>query len=87
MKRKFIFFYADWDNLPYSKCNQFKSECKRLGATYEIIDAESEIGVALSIKYGIRNVPAIVVLENKKVIGIEKGNNAYQNIVSYLPKY
>lgn len=75
---------ATWDSDFFKKYNNFKNEARRLHANYEIIDVEDENGVNLSIKYGIRNVPAIVVLKDNKVEGIERGNNAYTKLENYF---
>lgn len=86
MKKRFLFFYADWDLHPYAKNDQFCNECKAHGVKFKLIDVETPIGVDLSIKYGIKNVPAMAVINEKtgKVLGIEKGNAAYQHIVEYI---
>lgn len=87
MKKKFLYFWAEWDNLPYSKRNLFINQCRDFGVKFETIDVESEMGVELSIKYGVRNVPTMLVLDQKsKVIGVEKGNECYKEIEKYIVK-
>lgn len=75
---------ATWDNNFFKKYNDFKNEAKRLRVNYEAIDVEEPDGVKLSIKYGVRNVPAIVVVQDNKMIGFEKGNNAYTKLEKYF---
>lgn len=85
MKKKFLYFWAEWDNMPYSKRSQFVNECRNLGVKFDTIDVESEEGVDLSIKYNIKNVPTIIVIDHKhREIGREKGNEGYKNIAKYL---
>lgn len=83
-KKKALFFWAAWDCDFYKKLNDFVNEAKKLKFAFETIDVETQNGVSLSIKYGIRNVPAIVVVCDNKVVGIERGNDAYTKLVNYL---
>lgn len=82
--RKAYFFWAAWDNNFFKKYNDFKNEAKRLHINYETVDVEDPEGVRMSIKYGVRNVPAIVIVQDNKVIGFEKGNNAYTKLENYF---
>lgn len=83
-KIKALYFWASWDRDFYKKLDDFKNECKLLKLPNATIDVETEEGVEASITYGIRNVPAIVVLKGNKVVGIERGNNGYENLCKYV---
>ena len=83
-KIKALYFWATWDKDFYKKLDAFKDECKLLRLPNATIDVETEEGVEASITYGIRNVPAIVILKGNKVIGIERGNYGYENLCKYV---
>lgn len=81
-----LLFWAGWCDGCTEMKPKFYDEAKANGLKYELVDVEEPQGVSLSIKYGIRNVPAIVFLKGKKVMGVEKGNNSYLNINKYIKK-
>lgn len=81
---KVIFYAAPWCDGCVRMKPKFYAECKNLGVDYEVVDVESEDGVARSIKHGVRDVPFLVFMKNGKEIGREKGNDAYQFIVNYV---
>ena len=81
---KVIFYAAPWCDGCVKMKHKFYAECKNLGVDYEVVDVESEDGVARSIKYGIRDVPVLVFMKNGKEVGREKGNDSYQFIVNYV---
>lgn len=83
-KIKALYFWATWDKDFYKKLDAFKDECKLLKLPNATIDVETEEGVEASITYGIRNVPAIVILKGNKVVGIERGNYCYENLCKYV---
>lgn len=79
-----LLFWAGWCNGCTAMKPKFYDEAKEYGLKYELIDVEEPDGVELSIKYGVRNVPAIVYLKGNKVIGIEKGNHSYITVEKYI---
>ena len=79
----FYLFAPDWDKNSFSKKNLFVNECRNNGLSYETIDVDTENGTALSIKYGVRNVPTAVFVCGKKVVGIEKGNKIHEDVYKY----
>lgn len=81
---KVIFYAAPWCSGCVKMKPKFYAECKNLGVDYEVVDVESEDGVARSIKHGVCDVPVLVFMKNGKEIGREKGNDAYQFIVRYV---
>lgn len=82
-KKKALFFWAAWDKDFFKKINDFKNECHILKIPYELIDVETEGGVRASVKYGVRNVPTIVVVGDNKVVGVERGNRGYKELCKY----
>lgn len=83
MKTKVLFFYADWCNGCYKMLPKFYEEVKQHNVKYDIIDVEEPKGVKLSCELGVRNVPTLVFMKGSKVVGVEKGNESYQNIYKY----
>lgn len=81
-----LLFWAGWCNGCTEMKPKFYDEAKEHGLKYELVDVEDANGVILSIKYGIRNVPTIVFMKGKKVIGREKGNHSYLTISDYVRK-
>ena len=82
---KIIGLFADWDSANAKKESDFYSEVKnRRGVSYEILNVEEEKGLKYSIKYGIRNVPAILFMKNGQLLGVERGNDAYLKIKDYI---
>ena len=81
-----MLFWADW----CSGCTEMKplfyDEAKKYGIKYDLIDVEEDNGVNLSIKFGVRNVPTILVFKGNKLIGRECGNSSYQRIKNYVDK-
>lgn len=78
MKKKKIkacYCYAYWCNASVKLKETFVEVCNDLGMKWEIINVEAVDGVDFSIKYGVRNVPAIVVLEDGKEVEKYKGNS------------
>lgn len=83
MRVKAFYFFSDWDNNPETKKKEFVEECKSHNMRYELIDVESEQGVNLSIKYGVRNVPTIIFMHNNNVLEKVAGNKGYLKIKNY----
>lgn len=66
----------------------FIQECEKLNVPYEIIDVESEKGIEMSLFYKIRNVPTLIILNDKDMeLGRETGNQAYLRIKNYYGKF
>lgn len=82
--RKAILFWAAWDNNFLKKLTDFTSEVRRNKIPYETLDVETHEGVAASIKYKVRNVPTIAIVENNKCIALEKGNSGYTKLKQYF---
>lgn len=80
-KIKCLCFYAWWDSNTKIKQEQMSNAAKNSKFAYEMLDVEEN--VPLTVKYGIRNVPAIVVLRGNKVLGVETGNDGYKRINKY----
>lgn len=82
---KINYYSAEWCSSCKAMMPQFKQECERLNAEYEIIDVESDKGVDLSIEYKVRNIPTLIFLDdNDKVLGRASGSQAYKEIEKYL---
>ena len=79
-----IFCFADWDSNVSKKKDDFCNECRKYNIAFEMMNVDDN--VEFTTRHSIKNVPAIVLLHDKKIIGIEKGNNGYKNIVKYLHK-
>ena len=84
MKKRVLFFYADWCNGCFKMKQKFYDEVRKHDIKYDIVDVEEPENVELSCKLGVRNVPTLVFLDGNKVIGVEKGNNSYKNIYKYV---
>ncbi len=78
---KIIKFYADW----CKPCKVLESNLQQLGIEHESIDIESEKGVELSEKYGIRNIPYILKLdEDASVIDHKVGVLSVEHLKDWL---
>lgn len=61
----------------------FEDECNRLNFhNYEYIDADENDD--LVTRYGIRNLPTLIFLENGEVVGRAFGVNAWQNVAEFI---
>lgn len=85
-KIRALLFWAGWCNGCTEMKPKFYDEAKECGLKYELIDVEEPDGVALSIKYSVKNVPTIIFLKGNKVIGREKGNNSYLSVSKYVQR-
>lgn len=82
---KILYMSASWCHGCHAMLPQFKKECERLNAEYEIIDVESDKGVDLSVEHKVRNIPTLIFLDDdNKVIGRASGSNAYKEIEKYI---
>ena len=79
-----MLFWAGWCSGCTAMKPLFYDEAKKYGIKYDLIDVEEDNGVNLSIKYGVRNVPTILVFKGNKLIGRECGNSSYQRINKYV---
>jgi thioredoxin 1 len=84
MKKKVLFFSAEWCNGCANMKQKFYDEVRRCNIKYDVVDVDTEDGAQLSCVYGVRNVPTLVFLKGNKVIGVEKGNTSYLNISKYV---
>ena len=85
-KVRALLFWAGWCGGCTEMKPKFYDEAKEHGLKYELVDVEEPLGVNLSIKFGIRNVPAIVYLKGDRLLGVEKGNNSYLTVEKYVRK-
>lgn len=71
-----------WDSNESEKLDNFYKAIKALPerVPIETIDVETKLGVELSIKYGVKNIPTIVYTQNGKEIDRDSGNSAYTRI-------
>lgn len=84
-KIKVIGLFAEWDSANAKKEGDFYREVKnKCGISYELLNVEEEKGLKYSIRYEIRNVPAIIFMKDGKLLGIERGNDAYLKIKDYV---
>lgn len=83
-KIKALFFWAAWDSNISEKIRNFRTECDEFNIPNALIDVETENGVNASVMYGVRNVPAIVILKDGRCVGVERGNHAYENLHKYV---
>ena len=80
-KIKAILLYApEWCKMSREIRIPFIDECHKLHVNYEVLDVEQHDGLELSKKYGMRNPPAVLIFENNKLIGMERGKYCYQTI-------
>ena len=84
ISRKAVLFWANWDLDFYKKITNFETEAKKLKIDFDTVDVETRSGVKSSIAYGIRNVPAIAILNGDKLVAVEKGNSAYTRMKRYF---
>lgn len=84
MKTKVLFFLTEnWCKGCQQMKQKFYDEVKKYNMKYDLVDVDSEVGANLSCEYKVRNVPTLVFLRGKKVVGVEKGNNSYMSISKY----
>lgn len=83
MKNKVLFFSASWCSGCVDMMQKFYDEVRKYDIKYDVIDVDTPEGADLSCQYEVRNVPTLVFLKNKKVIGVEKGNQSYLKIKDY----
>ena len=57
---KMVYFFADWDN-NYQLKNDMYNECKKNGIFFDDIDCDTDKGVQVSIKYGVKLCPYIIL--------------------------
>lgn len=82
---KVVFLHAEWDRINETKKRNFYSEIRKFNIPFEVLDVEEVDGLNLSIKHSVRNVPAILFFDkHRKLIAVEKGNEAYRKIQYYL---
>lgn len=81
---KVLMFTADWCSSCVKLKQNFYDEVKKLGVKYEVVDVESDLGVELSTKYTVRNVPTLLFMRNGEVVGRETGSSSYLKIKDYL---
>jgi thioredoxin 1 len=81
-----MLFWAGWCSGCTNMKPLFYDETKKFNIKYDLIDVEDESGVNLSIRYGVRNVPTILVFKGNELIGRECGNSSYQRIGKYVGK-
>lgn len=83
-KIKALCFTAEWDSNVRDKQDNMCQAAREAGMSFELIEVEDN--VPLTIKYGVRNVPTIVLIKDGKVIGVERGNNGYKHLANYSRK-
>ena len=86
-KLKFLLFVAPWDRGSDIVKPKFYETCRKRQVKGAVIDVEDQGGVDLSIRFGIRNVPAMIVLNNNRIVGKEKGNKCHEAMDKYIKMY
>lgn len=86
-KLKFLLFVAPWDRGSDFVKPKFYETCRKRQVKGAVIDVEDQGGVELSIRFGIRNVPAMIVLNNNRIVGKEKGNYCHEAMDKYIKAY
>lgn len=80
-----VYLYADWDRGYTKKNDAFYDEVRKFNNVfYEVLNVEDSDGLNVSIKYSIRNVPALLLFNNNKLIAVEKGNHCHEQLGKYL---
>lgn len=62
-----LYFYAEWDSR-YKERFQMAGMCHNKGVKLNFIDCETEYGVGMSIKYGVRLCPTVLIFEDGKEV-------------------
>lgn len=85
-KMKLMYFYAYWDGNVETK-NACIDMCRELNIAFEVVDCESESGVKLSCKYGVKNCPTVILFDNGVEVLRCKGNYAVERIKNIMKKH
>jgi thioredoxin 1 len=83
-KTKAVLLVAPWCSGCEKTKPYFIETCKQYGMRYEVLDVEDNDGLKMSVKYGVRNVPTILFLNDSKEVGRACGNNGYLEIRNYV---
>lgn len=90
-KIKVLFFHAYWCKSckkmedVFSEVEESFKEDKNV--TFESVDVESENGVKLSCRYEVRNVPAIVIVNERNVVEKLLGKKSSEELKTIIEKW
>lgn len=79
---KIVKLYADW----CGPCRVLEDMLRRCDIKHESVDAESPDGEGLSIKYHVRNLPTLLILDDdenllRKMTGLPKSTDELTNFI------
>lgn len=78
--KKILYFSAAWC-APCRTLGPIIQESTTEGVVYEKIDVDANQD--LSIKYGVRNIPTLVLVENGEIKGRRVGLQSKQDIINF----
>lgn len=67
-----FYFFAYWDKNERPR-REFVRECRERNISFTTVDCEDADGVEMSIKYGVKFCPQVLILKKGKVIERLKG--------------
>ena len=78
--KKILYFSAQWCG-PCKTLGPIIQESTTEGVVYEKIDVDAN--QELSIQYGVRNIPTLILVENGEVKGRKVGLQSKQDIINF----
>lgn len=78
--KKILYFSAQWCG-PCKTLGPIIQESTTEGVVYEKIDVDAD--QELSIQYGVRNIPTLILVENGEVKGRKVGLQSKQDIINF----
>lgn len=82
---KAMYFHAYWDG-NFELKNAFVETCKALRIPFETVDCETELGVSLSCKYGVKLCPTVLIFEKGKEVYRGRGKDALLELQNHIKK-
>lgn len=89
-KSELYFFYAPWCHSCPKAADALKKALRdfnREAFVFHDIDVEDDMGVELSSKYQVRNVPTILIVKSDRVVERIVGTRSKEEIKSVLEKW
>lgn len=89
-EREIIFMYGWWCKNCRTMVHNFKSlmhDNKFKGLKISAMDVDDEFTASLSVKYSVKTVPSIIVLENGKELGRVRGLLSEEEMIKEFKKW